>query len=143
MDEDYTARHNVGSEPTPSAKYNFKFKDYTPWVFRELHEDYFHLDLASYLLSPTAKYILSALGSPGKSGSCFYFSCGYRFIIKTIHHNRHKFLRRILKQYYEHVTLHPHTLLSRFYGLHWDIHRTYDLKGSVAELGSTRPVMCY
>ncbi|KAI0800032.1 SAICAR synthase-like protein [Fomes fomentarius] len=156
-DEDYTARHKysfdiVGNELTPSAKYDFKFKDYAPWVFRELREDYFHLDPADYLLSLTAKYILSELGSPGKSGSFFYFSCDYRFIIKTIHYAEHKFLRRILKQYYEHVKNNPHTLLSRFYGLHRvklphgrkihfvimnnlfpahkDIHETYDLKGS-------------
>jgi 1-phosphatidylinositol-4-phosphate 5-kinase len=95
---------------------------------------------------------LSELGSPGKSGSFFYFSRDYRFIIKTIRHSEHKFLLSILKQYYEHVKENPHTLISRFYGLHRvklprgrkihfvimnnlfpphkDIHETYDLKGS-------------
>lgn len=155
-DEDYSAKHKftfdiIGNELTPSAKYDFKFKDYAPWVFRELRE-YFYLDPADYLLSLTAKYILSELGSPGKSGSFFYFSRDYRFIIKTIRHGEHKFLRRILKDYHEHVKANPHTLLSRFYGLHRvklphgrkihfvimnnlfpphrDIHETYDLKGS-------------
>lgn len=155
-DADYYAKHKftfdiIGNELTPSAKYDFKFKDYAPWVFRELRE-YFHLDPADYLLSLTAKYILSELGSPGKSGSFFYFSRDYRFIIKTIRHNEHKFLRRILKDYHLHIKLNPHTLLSRFYGLHRvklpggkkihfvimnnlfpphrDIHETYDLKGS-------------
>lgn len=145
-------RTSVGNELTPSARYDFKFKDYAPWVFRELREDYFHLDPADYLLSLTAKYILSELGSPGKSGSFFYFSRDYRFIIKTIHHAEHKYLRSILKDYYEHIRSNPHTLLSRFYGLHRvklprgrkihfvimnnlfpphrDIHETYDLKGS-------------
>ncbi|KAJ7716827.1 1-phosphatidylinositol-4-phosphate 5-kinase [Mycena maculata] len=156
-DEDFTARHKfsfdiVGNELTPSAKYDFKFKDYAPWVFRELREDYFHLDPADYLLSLTSKYILSELGSPGKSGSFFYFSRDYRFIIKTIHHSEHKFLLSILKDYHSHVKNNPHTLLSRFYGLHRvklprghkihfvimnnlfpphrDIHETFDLKGS-------------
>ncbi|CAH7681028.1 hypothetical protein BY996DRAFT_4577700 [Phakopsora pachyrhizi] len=155
-DADYTARHKfsfdiVGNELTPSAKYDFKFKDYAPWVFRELRE-HFLLDPADYLLSLTAKYILSELGSPGKSGSFFYFSRDYRFIIKTIHHSEHKFLRTILKDYHSHVKENPHTLLSRFYGLHRvklprgpkihfvimnnlspphrDIHETFDLKGS-------------
>ena len=155
-DADYSARHKftfdiIGNELTPSAKYDFKFKDYAPWVFRELRE-YFHLDPADYLLSLTAKYILSELGSPGKSGSFFYFSRDYRFIIKTIRHNEHKFLLRILKDYHLHIKSNPHTLLSRFYGLHRvklpggkkihfvimnnlfpphrDIHETYDLKGS-------------
>ncbi|ORX34962.1 hypothetical protein BD324DRAFT_582830 [Kockovaella imperatae] len=156
-DDDYTARHKfsfdiVGNELTPSAKYDFKFKDYAPWVFRDLRDEHFHLDPADYLLSLTAKYILSELGSPGKSGSFFYFSRDYRFIIKTISHSEHKFLRSILKDYHEHVKNNPHTLLSRFYGLHRvklprgrkihfvimnnlfpphrDIHETYDLKGS-------------
>lgn len=153
---DYMAKHKftfdiIGNELTPSAKYDFKFKDYAPWVFRELRE-HFHLDAADYLLSLTSKYILSELGSPGKSGSFFYFSRDYRFIIKTIRHNEHKFLRRILKDYHLHIKENPHTLLSRFYGLHRvklpggkkihfvimnnlfpphkDIHETYDLKGS-------------
>ncbi|KAK7022833.1 Phosphatidylinositol-4-phosphate 5-kinase [Paramarasmius palmivorus] len=156
-DEDFTARHKysfdiVGNELTPSAKYDFKFKDYAPWVFRSLREDYFHLDPADYLLSLTSKYILSELGSPGKSGSFFYFSRDYRFIIKTIHHKEHKFLLKVLRKYYDHVKSNPHTLISRFYGLHRvklprgrkihfvimnnlfpphkDIHETYDLKGS-------------
>lgn len=156
-DSDFTARNKfsfdiIGNELTPSAKYDFKFKDYAPWVFRELREDYFRLDPADYLLSLTAKYILSELGSPGKSGSFFYFSRDYRFIIKTIHHSEHKFLLSILKEYYNHVKSNPNTLLSRFYGLHRvklphgrkihfvimnnlfpphrDIHETYDLKGS-------------
>src|SRR5882757_9806655 len=143
---------SVGNELTPSARYDFKFKDYAPWVFRQLREETFHLDPADYLLSLTEKYILSELGSPGKSGSFFYFSRDYRFIIKTIHHNEHKFIRKILRDYHGYVRKNPHTLLSRFYGLHRvklprgrkihfvimnnlfpphkDIHETYDLKGS-------------
>ncbi|GAA5918160.1 hypothetical protein JCM1841_005280 [Sporobolomyces salmonicolor] len=155
-DADYTSRHKfsfdiVGNELTPSVKYDFKFKDYAPWVFRELRE-YFFLDPSDYLVSLTAKYILSELGSPGKSGSFFYFSRDYRFIIKTIRHAEHKFLRSILKEYHEYVMKNPHTLISRFYGLHRvklphgrkihfvimnnlfpphrDVHETYDLKGS-------------
>ena len=136
---------------TPSAKYDFKFKDYAPWVFRHLRTK-FRLDPADYLMSLTSKYILSELGSPGKSGSFFYFSRDYKYIIKTIHHAEHKFLRRILRDYYEHVENNPNTLLSQFYGLHRvkipygrkihfvvmnnlfpphrDIHQTFDLKGS-------------
>ena len=103
-------------------------------------------------MSLTSKYILSELGSPGKSGSFFYFSRDYKYIIKTIHHSEHKVLRRILRDYFEHVQDHPNTLLSQFYGLHRvkipygkkihfvvmnnlfpahrDIHETFDLKGS-------------
>ncbi|KAG8628643.1 hypothetical protein KVT40_002508 [Elsinoe batatas] len=142
----------LGTELTPATKYDFKFKDYAPWVFRHLREA-FNIDPATYLMSLTDKYILSELGSPGKSGSFFYFSRDYKYIIKTIHHHEAKFLRKILPQYYEHVKANPDTLLSQFYGLHRvktstgdlfhfvimnnlfpahkDIHRTYDLKGSL------------
>lgn len=159
-DEDFTATKKLtfnmdGSELTPSSKYDFKFKDYCPAVFRELR-GLFGLDPADYLVSITGKYILSELGSPGKSGSFFYYSRDYRFIIKTIHHSEHKQLRRILKHYYNHVKENPNTLISQFYGLHRvkmpfgkngsrkvhfivmnnlfpphrDIHLKYDLKGS-------------
>ena len=155
-DADFVAKHKfsfdvTGSELTPSAKYDFKFKDYSPWVFRHLRQN-FGLDPADYLMSLTSKYILSELGSPGKSGSFFYFSRDYKYIIKTIHHAEHKLLRRILRDYYSHVKHYPNTLISQFYGLHRvkiaygrkihfvvmnnlfpphrDIHQTFDLKGS-------------
>ncbi|ETN44298.1 uncharacterized protein HMPREF1541_10478 [Cyphellophora europaea CBS 101466] len=155
-DADFDAKHKfsfdvTGNELTPSAKYDFKFKDYAPWVFRHLRA-IFGLDPADYLMSLTSKYILSELGSPGKSGSFFYFSRDYKYIIKTIHHAEHKLLRRILRDYHNHVLENPNTLISQIYGLHRvkipygrkihflvmnnlfpphrDIHQTFDLKGS-------------
>ncbi|ODH50068.1 hypothetical protein GX48_03747 [Paracoccidioides brasiliensis] len=155
-DADFGAKHKfsfdiTGNELTPSAKYDFKFKDYAPWVFRRLRAK-FKLDPADYLMSLTSKYILSELGSPGKSGSFFYFSRDYKYIIKTIHHAEHKLLRKILRDYYEHIENNPNTLISQFYGLHRvkmaygrkihfvvmnnlfpphrDIHQMFDLKGS-------------
>ncbi|KAG1741301.1 hypothetical protein EDB19DRAFT_1973161, partial [Suillus lakei] len=112
--QDFTARHKYCFdmyfwELTPSARYDFEFKDYAPWVFRKLSEDHF-----DYLLSLTSKYILSELTSPGKSGSVFYFSC---FIIKTPQHAEHRFLLRVLRQYWEYVKANPHNLLSQFHGL--------------------------
>ncbi|KAL2816946.1 hypothetical protein BJX63DRAFT_429997 [Aspergillus granulosus] len=154
---DFEAAHKfsfdiTGNELTPSAQYDFKFKDYAPWVFRHLRSK-FRLDPADYLMSLTSKYILSELGSPGKSGSFFYFSRDYKYIIKTIHHAEHKLLRKILPEYYKHVEQNPNTLISQFYGLHRvkmaygrkihfvvmnnlfpphrDIHSTFDLKGSM------------
>lgn len=103
-------------------------------------------------MSLTSKYILSELGSPGKSGSFFYYSRDYKYIIKTIHHAEHKLLRHILRDYYRHIENNPNTLISQFYGLHRvkmaygrkihfvvmnnlfpphrDIHQMFDLKGS-------------
>lgn len=140
-DEDFSTTKKLsfnmdGSELTPSSKYDFKFKDYSPEVFRELRS-MFGLDPADYLVSITGKYILSELGSPGKSGSFFYFSRDYRFIIKTIHHSEHKQLRKILKIYYEHVKNNPNTLISQIYGLH---RVKIPAFGSGGNGGSTRKV---
>eukprot|EP00834_Sanchytrium_tribonematis_P008958 NODE_1317_length_1360_cov_0.987312.p1 type:complete len:407 gc:universal NODE_1317_length_1360_cov_0.987312:1338-118(-) len=153
---DYIQAHKLafditGQELTPTQKYDFKFKDYSPLVFRKLRQ-LFRVDVNDYLHSLTGKYVLSERGSPGKSGSFFYFSHDYRFIIKTIHHVEHKLLLKILPSYVEHVQKYPHTLLSRFFGLHRvkepggrkihfvvmqnlfppnkDVHEIYDLKGS-------------
>lgn len=154
---DFTAAHKLafdatGNEMSPTSEYDFKFKDYAPYVFRRIREC-FRVDSAEYLLSLTGKYVLSELGSPGKSGSFFYFSQDYRFIIKTIHRNEHDFILKILKDYHEHTQSNPHTLLSRIFGLHRvkqpgnkkiyfvvmgnvfppskDVHEVFDLKGSL------------
>ncbi|KDQ49333.1 hypothetical protein JAAARDRAFT_716000 [Jaapia argillacea MUCL 33604] len=96
-----------------SAKYDFTSKTYSPWVFRKLRENYFHLGSSIHLISLAAKDILSELGSPNKSGS-FFHPRDYRFIIKTIHHSEHSFLRPILRRYYECVKGNPHALLQGF-----------------------------
>ncbi|CAI5758350.1 unnamed protein product [Candida verbasci] len=140
-----------GSELTPSSKYDFKFKDYCPEVFRELRV-IFGIDPADYLISITGKYILSQLNSPGKSGSFFYYSRDYRFIIKTIKRSEKNVLLRILKDYHSYIKTHPNTLISQFFGLHrvkmrgrkvhfvvmnnlfpphYEIHEKFDLKGSL------------
>lgn len=141
-----------GSELTPLSKYDFKFKDYSPLVFKELRS-IFGIDPADYLMSITGKYILLELGSPGKSGSFLYYLRDFRFIIKTVHHLEHKQMRRILRDYHAHVKANPNTLITQIYGLHRlkvkggmkrlhfvvmnnlfpphrDIHVKYDLKGS-------------
>ena len=108
------------------------------------------IDAADYLVSLTGRYVLSELSSPGKSGSLFYYSSDYRFIIKTIRRTEHEYLRRILRHYYEHMKRNTNSLLTRFFGLHRvkahggnniyfvvmgnifppnrDIHEIYDLK---------------
>jgi 1-phosphatidylinositol-4-phosphate 5-kinase len=92
--------YSQGNELSPASKHDFKFKDYAPWVFRHLRA-LFHLDPADYLISLTSHILLSELGSPGKSGSFFYFSRDYRFVIKTLHPAEHRYLRKILRQYFE------------------------------------------
>ena len=75
----------------------------------------------------TARYVLSELGSPGRSGSFFYYSHDYRFLIKTIGKVEHSTLLALLPGYCAHVekyasyfiySRYPNTLLTRFLGLH-------------------------
>jgi 1-phosphatidylinositol-4-phosphate 5-kinase len=73
---------STGNELNPTSKYDFKFKDYAPTLFRRIR-DFFHLDSSEYLLSLTGKYILGESATTGKSGSFFYYSRDYRFIINS------------------------------------------------------------
>ncbi|KAJ3367711.1 Phosphatidylinositol-4-phosphate 5-kinase [Allomyces arbusculus] len=155
--DDFKAQHKLASDVTgkelePSQRYDFKFKDYCPMVFRKIRTA-FGLTASDYLSSLTGKYIMSELSSPGRSGSYLYYSHDYSMIIKSIHHAEQKLLLKILPDYVEYISKNPNTLLARYYGLHrmkipgqqkpihfvvmanvfppnYDIHLTFDLKGS-------------
>lgn len=86
----------------PHSQPDFKIKDYCPAVFRELR-GLFGVSEADYLASlcqtdPQNPNIpsLRVMGSPGKSGSMFFFSSDMRFIIKTIPKMECKQLRDLL-----------------------------------------------
>ncbi len=141
-----------GSEVTPPHPSNdFKWKDYSPLVFRQLRGS-FGISNSEYILSTCGDHALRELPSPGKSGSVFFVSQDERFIIKTMRKEEVKLLLRTLPLYYAHVSSHPDTLISRFYGIHritlasgrkvrfvvmnnifateMPLHKKYDLKGS-------------
>jgi len=155
--KDFKAKHKIAldvynNELLPSSKYYYKFKDYAPRVFRSIRE-ICKISSEDYLMSLTGKYMLTEMDSPGKSGSFFYYSQDYRFIIKTVHHSEHKYLLKILRNYYMYLKKNPNTLICKIFGLHRvkiqhgkkihfivmenifppdkDIHEKYDLKGSL------------
>ncbi|KNE64141.1 hypothetical protein AMAG_19116 [Allomyces macrogynus ATCC 38327] len=71
--DDFKAQHKLASDVTgkelePSQRYDFKFKDYCPMVFRKIRTA-FGLTASDYLSSLTGKYIMSELSSPGRSGT--------------------------------------------------------------------------
>jgi len=151
-----------GSSTTPPhSGASFQFKDYAPTIFRHLR-DAFSIDTADYMValcntSPDGSNSLRIMGTPGKSGSLFFFSNDMRFIVKTLPKREAALLREILPAYYQHVKQNPGTYLPRFYGLHrWKpefgsnvrfvvmnnvfatslaLHTRFDLKGST--LGRT------
>lgn len=59
---DFQSTHKMafdltGNAETPSSRYDFKFKDYSPWVFRSLRES-FGIDAADYLVSALSYFII-------------------------------------------------------------------------------------
>lgn len=61
---------------------------------------------------------MSLIGSTGKSGSFFFFSCDNSYLIKAIPKREYKSLKNMLRGYYNHIKENRSSLLTRFYGLH-------------------------
>jgi hypothetical protein len=137
----------------------FKFKDYAPNVFHHLRQR-FAIDQQDYLNSLGGAYEYIEFNSNSKSGSFFFYSHDGKYMIKTQSKAESKFLRRILAHYYQYAMTHPHTYITRFYGMHRikmphirrkihfvvmqsvffgdnDIHEMYDLKGSTVGRAAT------
>eukprot|EP00929_Paragymnodinium_shiwhaense_P107555 TRINITY_DN7370_c1_g1_i1.p1 TRINITY_DN7370_c1_g1~~TRINITY_DN7370_c1_g1_i1.p1 ORF type:complete len:1049 (+),score=270.21 TRINITY_DN7370_c1_g1_i1:126-3272(+) len=147
-----------------------RFVDYAPLVFQKIrasfgiqHDEYLRSIgpeqlLGNLVLGNLAS--LSELSSEGKSGAFFYYTADGNYMIKTVVPKEMKLLKHMLKNYYDHITQQPNTLIVRFLGLHclrvrkvgrrgghstrklyfvvmgnmfntpFEIHRRYDLKGS-------------
>jgi hypothetical protein len=120
----------------------------------------FSIDQQHYLNSLGGAYEYIEFNSNSKSGSFFFYSHDGKFMIKTQSPDESKFLRRILAHYYQYAMTHPHTYITRFYGMHrikmphlrrkihfvvmqsvfygdHDIHEMYDLKGSTVGRAAT------
>jgi hypothetical protein len=132
-------------------KYDFEFKDYAPNVFKKIRENS-NINCDDYVKSISDKFMLLELSSPGKSGSFFYFSPDYRYLIKTVKYNEHHHFFKNLEKYYKYLEANPNSLIMSIYGLYRlkadghklyfivmqnvyppnkDMHRMYDLKGSM------------
>ena len=150
-DGDFLAK---GSADTPAhGNQDFRFRDFSPLVFRQIRER-FGVTTEEYLLSLTSEYVLVEMFTNSKSGSFFFYSADYRFILKTCTKREAAFLISALPQYHTHLMANRYTLLCRFFGLHRvhlpntlgkkvyfvvmgnvfpidkPIHERYDLKGS-------------
>jgi len=114
-DGDFLAK---GSADTPAhTQQDFRFRDFSPLVFRQIRE-HFGVTNEEYLLSLTSEYVLVEMFTNSKSGSFFYYSTDYRFILKTCTKNEAAFLIKALPRYHGHLMAHRYTLLCRFFGLH-------------------------
>ena len=140
---------------------SFSFIDLEPSVFSLLRSCYGIATLdyrASFRIRNAADIESSGMlekFTEGKSGSFFYFTRDFKYIIKTVTDEEEKFLQRIAYRYYDHMKNNPNSLIVRFLGLHkvrlakeqrfitvvvmenifyntekFKMHERYDLKGS-------------
>ena len=142
----------IGSEITPPhASSDFKWKLYSPKVFKNLRSDW-GVDESEFMLSICGEQALKEMNSAGKSGSVFFISSDDRYIIKTMRKLGMKALLKMLPKYYRHMQENEDSLLTKFFGVFsvkpkagrkvrfivmrnlfcdsLEIHDTYDLKGS-------------
>ena len=139
----------------------FTFVDLEPSVFNMLRNCY-GIDPCDYRASFKIKKAADIESSgmlekftEGKSGSFFYFTRDFKYIIKTVTDDEERFLQKIAYKYYDHMKNNPNSLIVRFLGLHkvqlsreqrfitvvvmenifhntsqMKMHERYDLKGS-------------
>lgn len=131
------------------------FTDFSAVLFEELRQ-LNGISAAAYQHCLHPDRFLASLDtqkfSEGKSGSFFCFSPDKNFIMKTIPESEAIVLRKILPDYYHHLSANPSSFIIRLYGLHSlkiqndveifvvvmgnvfntdkKIHERYDLKGS-------------
>ena len=107
-----------GSLLTPAHRMrDFKFKDYSPVVYKKIREC-FAINPADYLLCVCGNFQYLEFISNSKSGQFFFYTHDRQFMIKTVSQGECKFLQDILPAYYEYIVRNPHTLLTRFFGMH-------------------------
>jgi 1-phosphatidylinositol-4-phosphate 5-kinase len=96
----------------------FKFKDYSPLVFRNLR-NFWSVDKYEYMNSicnPDTNFL--EFMSNSKSGMYFFISHDKKYMIKTLKDYECKFLRRLLPHYFRHMIGNPNSLINQYYGLH-------------------------
>jgi 1-phosphatidylinositol-4-phosphate 5-kinase len=102
----------------------FSFIDLEPSVFHMLRDCYGidpHQYRASFRIRNAADIESSGMlekFTEGKSGSFFYFTRDFKYIIKTVTDEEEKFLQRIAYRYYNHMKNNPNSLIVRVLGLH-------------------------
>jgi 1-phosphatidylinositol-4-phosphate 5-kinase len=91
---------SAGDSKTPPHDFNdFLFYTYASPAFRNLRER-FGISQDHFLVSLCQDKSLAIIGTPGKSGSLFFFSLDMQYILKTITKKESKAMREILPAYY-------------------------------------------
>jgi len=106
----------------------YEFYDFSPRMFNLIRK-FYGINSNDYLKSIGPETLFGSLNmgrinslksqcSAGKSGSLFYYTTDGLYMLKTISHDEFEHFKAIMKNYYHHMLAYPHTMLTRFYGLH-------------------------
>lgn len=106
----------------------YEFYDFSPRMFNLIRK-FYGINSNDYLKSIGPETLFGSLNmgkinslksqcSAGKSGSLFYYTADGLYMLKTISHDEFEHFKAIMKNYYHHMLAYPHTLITRFYGLH-------------------------
>ena len=86
-------------------------------MYKRIRES-FAINPADYLLCVCGNFQYLEFISNSKSGQFFFYTHDRQYMIKTVSQAECKFLQHILPAYYAHVSQNPHTLLTKFFGMH-------------------------
>ncbi|MES1920981.1 Phosphatidylinositol-4-phosphate 5-kinase, partial [Bonamia ostreae] len=101
-----------------SDENSFQFQNYAPSYFHKIRSLY-GINENKYLDAICNKELLGGeKNNAGKSGQIFWRTQNQEFVIKTVTQKEATFLQSNLKIYIEHLENNPHSLISRFFGLH-------------------------
>jgi len=129
MKEKFTINSRLAMVPYSDEKKTItRFVDFAPLVFQKIRssfgineDDYLHSSGPEQLLGNMVLGNLSSfseLSSEGKSGAFFYYTADGKYMMKTVTRKEFTLLHGMLKQYYDHITQNPETMVVRFLGLH-------------------------
>lgn len=153
-------RRKIQFQPS-LGQHDFAFIDIEPTIFGLLRSSYGIIPTVyqqSFLIKDELDVESSGMlekFTEGKSGSFFYFTRDFRYIIKTVTAEEERFLQKIAYRYYSYMQKNPDSLIVRLYGMHkvrlareqryitvvvmdnifynsemLSMHERYDLKGS-------------
>ena len=106
----------------------YEFYDFCPRMFNLIRK-FYGISASEYLKSIGPETLFGSLNmgkidslksqcSAGKSGSLFYYTADGMYMLKTVSHDEFEHFKAIMKNYYHHMLAYPHTMITRFYGLH-------------------------
>merc|ERR1712117_948313 len=91
--------------------------DYCPEIFAQLRE-WFGIQEVAYMESVAGIKNLKEFSSNSIGADLFLYSQDKQYFIKNMNQSECLLLRKLLPEYHNYVSRQPHTLLSKFLGMH-------------------------